>query len=163
MAKYTELYSEYLASGGAVPTAAFAEVSDDFEDLFTAYYCDREIGVETEELFAIKLNLRAAMVCPLYKARIAAYDGVLGKVGAASKVRTFNAGAQSGDVTVLPINSVSAQPNSKTSTAAYTNTETIEGETTDEALRLEEFYRKKVHDVKLQCLQEFENLFMRVY
>ena len=163
MAKYTELYSEYLASGGAVPTAAFAEVSDDFEDLFTAYYCDREIGVETEELFAIKLNLRASMVCPLYKARIAAYDGVLGKVGAASKVRTFNAGAQSGDVTVLPINSVSAQPNSKTSTAAYTNTETIEGETTDEALRLEEFYRKKVHDVKLQCLQEFENLFMRVY
>ena len=163
MAKYTELYSEYLASGGAVPTAAFAEVSDDFEDLFTAYYCDREIGVETEELFAIKLNLRAAMVCPLYKARIAAYDGVLGKVGAASKVRTFNAGAQSGDVTVLPINSISAQPNSKTSTAAYTNTETIEGETTDEALRLEEFYRKKVHDVKLQCLKEFENLFMRVY
>ena len=163
MAKYTELYSEYLASGGAVPTAAFAEVSDDFEDLFTAYYCDREIGVETEELFAIKLNLRAAMVCPLYKARIAAYDGVLGKVGAASKVRTFNAGAQSGDVTVLPINSLSAQPNSKTSTAAYTNTETIEGETTDEALRLEEFYRKKVHDVKLQCLKEFENLFMRVY
>ena len=163
MAKYTELYSEYLASGGAVPTAAFAEVSDDFEDLFTAYYCDREIGVETEELFAIKLNLRASMVCPLYKARIAAYDGVLGKVGAASKVRTFNAGAQSGDVTVLPINSISAQPNSKTSTAAYTNTETIEGETTDEALRLEEFYRKKVHDVKLQCLKEFENLFMRVY
>ena len=163
MAKYTELYSEYLASGGAVPTAAFAEVSDDFEDLFTAYYCDREIGVETEELFAIKLNLRASMVCPLYKARIAAYDGVLGKVGAASKVRTFNAGAQSGDVTVLPINSISAQPNSKTSTAAYTNTETIEGETTDEALRLEEFYRKKVHDVKLQCLREFENLFMRVY
>ena len=163
MAKYTELYSEYLASGGAVPTAAFAEVSDDFEDLFTAYYCDREIGVETEELFAIKLNLRASMVCPLYKARIAAYDGVLGKVGAASKVRTFNAGAQSGDVTVLPINSISAQPNSKTSTAAYTNTETIQGETTDEALRLEEFYRKKVHDVKLQCLKEFENLFMRVY
>ena len=163
MAKYTELYSEYLASGGAVPTAAFAEVSDDFEDLFTAYYCDREIGVETEELFAIKLNLRAAMVCPLYKARIAAYDGVLGKVGAASKVRTFNAGEQSGDVTVLPINSISAQPNSKTSTAAYTNTETIAGETTDEALRLEEFYRKKVHDVKLQCLKEFENLFMRVY
>ena len=163
MAKYTELYSEYLASGGAVPSAAFAEVSDDFEDLFTAYYCDREIGVETEELFAIKLNLRAAMVCPLYKARIAAYDGVLGKVGAASKVRTFNAGAQSGDVTVLPINSISAQPNSKTSTAAYTNTETVEGETPDEALRLEEFYRKKVHDVKLQCLQEFENLFMRVY
>ena len=163
MAKYTELYSEYLASGGAVPTAAFAEVSDDFEDLFTAYYCDREIGVETEELFAIKLNLRASMVCPLYKARIAAYDGVLGKVGAASKVRTFNAGEQSGDVTVLPINSISAQPNSKTSTAAYTNTETIGGETPDEALRLEEFYRKKVHDVKLQCLQEFENLFMRVY
>lgn len=163
MAKYTELYSEYLASGGAVPTAAFAEVSDDFEDLFTAYYCDREIGVETEELFAIKLNMRAAMVCPLYKARIAAYDGVLGKVGAASKVRTFNAGAQSGDVTVLPINSVSAQPNSKTSTAAYVNTEKVEGVTPDEALRLEEFYRKKVHDVKLQCLQEFENLFMRVY
>ena len=163
MAKYTELYSEYLARGGTVPTAAFAEVSDDFEDLFTAYYCDREIGVETEELFAIKLNLRAALFCPLYKARIAAYDGVLGKVGAASKVRTFNAGAQSGDVTVLPINSLSAQPNSKTSTAAYTNTETVEGETPDEALRLEEFYRKKVHDVKLQCLQEFENLFMRVY
>lgn len=163
MAKYTELYSEYLASGGAVPSANFAEVSDDFEDLFTAYYCDREIGVETEELFAIKLNMRAAMVCPLYKARIAAYDGVLGKVGAASKVRTFNAGAQSGDVTVLPINSVSAQPNSKTSTAAYVNTEKVEGVTPDEALRLEEFYRKKVHDVKLQCLQEFENLFMRVY
>ncbi len=163
MAKYTELYSEYLESGGAVPTTAFAEVSDDFEELFTAYYCDREIGVETEELFAIKLALRASMVCPLYKARIAAYDGVLGKVGAASKVRTFNAGAQSGDVTVLPINSVSAQPNSKTSTAAYTNTETVQGVTPDEALRLEEFYRQKVHDVKLQCLQEFENLFMRVY
>lgn len=42
MAKYTELFAEYLEGGGSLP-AAFAEIVG-FEDLFVARYCDKEIG-----------------------------------------------------------------------------------------------------------------------
>lgn len=90
MAKYTELLSEYLASGGELP-AAFAQI-EGFEDLFVAEYIDREIGYETPELFKIKLELLANLVIPPYLARITALENVSNKIIAPNKkrVRTGN-------------------------------------------------------------------------
>lgn len=57
MAKYTELFSEYLEGGGELP-AAFSQI-DGFEDLFIGHFIDKEIGFETEVLFTIKLETKA--------------------------------------------------------------------------------------------------------
>ena len=68
MAKYTELYADYLLNGGSIPTAF--NLIDGFNDLFTAYYCDKEIGFETETIFSIKLDLLASTILPQYKKHI---------------------------------------------------------------------------------------------
>ena len=68
MAKYTELYADYLIKGGSIPTAF--NLIDGFNDLFTAYYCDKEIGFETETIFSIKLDLLASTILPQYKKQI---------------------------------------------------------------------------------------------
>lgn len=68
MAKYTELLSEYLNHGGALP-AVFSQI-EGFETLFIGRYIDCEIGYETPELFSIKLETRANLVIPQYLRRI---------------------------------------------------------------------------------------------
>lgn len=68
MAKYTETLAEYMNNGGELP--AVFDTINGFSDLFVAKYIDREIGSETEDLFKIKLELKANLVIPAYKARI---------------------------------------------------------------------------------------------
>ena len=68
MARYTELFAEYLENGGELP-AVFSQI-EGFEDLFIGEYCDRELGFETPVLFTIKLETKANIVIPEYKQRI---------------------------------------------------------------------------------------------
>ena len=75
MAKYTELFAEYLESGGELP-AAFDEIVG-FKDLFIGNFIDKEIGFETEVLFAIKLETKANIVIPVYAERITALESKL--------------------------------------------------------------------------------------
>ena len=69
MARYTELYSEWLENGGQVP-AIFSEI-EGFEAMFTAWYADKEIGFETPILFEMKLQAYAEAYIPIYAAKIA--------------------------------------------------------------------------------------------
>lgn len=85
MAKYTELLSEYLENGGALP-AAFDNISG-FKTLFIGKYCDCEIGFETPVLFAIKLETRANAVIPAYAARIAAIESAMNNLSNPTKKR----------------------------------------------------------------------------
>ena len=168
MAKYTELFAEYLESGGELP-AAFQDI-EGFEDAFIQEYCDKEIGFETEALFYIKLEAKANIVIPLYKKKFDALDQALTQLGNPIKTRkrTFEGGERKGDETVLPINSMSATPSSLSKTEKFTDVETItdEGDTVDEAIKKAEFIRNADNEywsIFYSCLKEFGDLFMKVY
>lgn len=68
MAKYTELFNEWLEAGGELPPE-FSQIAD-FDNLFVGEYADSELGYETPTLFQLKLNQRAALVMPDYIIRI---------------------------------------------------------------------------------------------
>ena len=69
MAKYTELFAEYIEKGGQLP-ASFSLILG-FGDLFKKHYCDKEIGFETELLFYMKLEEKADLYMQKYADRIA--------------------------------------------------------------------------------------------
>lgn len=77
MAKYTELFIDYVRSGREMP--AIFEQIDGFESQFIANYADSEIGFETPDLFALKLENKANIVIPYYKEKIEVYDNLLAK------------------------------------------------------------------------------------
>ena len=66
MARYTELFSEWLEAGGVMP-AVFDTVEIDgvkLTDIFKAKYAAREIGFKTPTLFELKLNEYTAVLMP---------------------------------------------------------------------------------------------------
>lgn len=69
-AKYTEYFADWLAGGGVFP-AAFENTYplDNLKTNFTAYYIDREIGLETENLFNTKFELYANLYIAEYVKR----------------------------------------------------------------------------------------------
>ena len=165
MAKYTELLSEYLESGGELPAAL--DTIDGFKNLFIGRYMDCEIGFETETLFSAKLEFRANLVMPYYVKRLADLERVATAMANPSKVRntTVVAGEQTGRQWVLPINGNDVEPSAKTQNDSFTNTDnsTETGYTPDEAQRAQEYYNKGVVMLLAKCLDEFKGLFMGVY
>ena len=173
MARYTETLAQYIANGNSLPPE-FAQITG-FEDLFKKYYCDHEIGFETETIFALKLEMYADIVIPFYKTkleRIASawtlWDDPV-KTFEDSEELTFTGGAQHGETTDLPINSTSAQPNTMVDNAEYENsqdrtiTRTETGSTDDEATRRLEFITNAKRMVMFELLKEFKPCFMNIY
>lgn len=78
MARYTELFAEWLQDGGELP-AVFDQI-EGFADLFVGHFCDSEIGVETPELFGVKLEARANLVVPEYAEHITALENARAKL-----------------------------------------------------------------------------------
>lgn len=77
MAKYTQLYIDYLLNGGQNPTV-FTNI-ENFENRFIERYCDSEIGFETPELFKLKLEAKANVVIPFYVEKLNIYKNLLEK------------------------------------------------------------------------------------
>lgn len=173
MAKYTETLAEYLDNGNSLPTS-FSIITG-FEDLFKHYYCDKEIGFETELLFFMKLDMTAELNMQRYKDKIdrltAEWTLFANPTKTTSDTETneLDAGAQEGSTTELPMNSNISDPAVVNRTEAYRNvatrrlTRTEQGATEDEAMRRVEFVQKQVQDIKMQLLKEFNNCFMNVY
>ena len=168
MSKYTETLVEFLEGGGVLP-AAFAKI-EGFEDLFVARYCDKEIGFETEALFQIKLEERAAIILPAYVKRIQATEAAWLTVTdpTRTQTRTFASGEKRSSSSSLPLNSQTAQPSQTAKADAFTDTDTttFERMTPDEALCRAEYFQKLDGTAWIlldACLREFENLFMKVY
>ena len=78
---HTELLTQYIANNGGaekalpalfdkVPNITIDEEVTTFKDAFILNFCDREIGFETEELFALKLESRAKLVLPFYISKL---------------------------------------------------------------------------------------------
>lgn len=173
MAKYTETFAEYIASGYSLP-AEFADI-EGFEDLFKLHYCDKEIGFETEAIFAMKLQEKATLYIPLYVDRLARRATAYLGFDAPAKVRyesingTITNGAQKGTTTELPFDSATAKPSVINNTDEFANEEerTREeretGNTPDEIIKKIEFLNKSVYSLVEALLKEFDGLFMKVY
>lgn len=173
MAKYTELFIDYINDGGSLP-ASFETIGG-FTDMFKAFYCDKEIGFETEDLFAIKLQVYADLYVEKYKAKIDNYVTAFTHAINPIKVHyerydtTVNAGAQRAETIDLPINASTATPSSVTKSDAYVNTDAKvttreeSGVTVDEAFFILDKLNDKVHSIVLDLLKEFEPCFMRIY
>lgn len=173
MAKYTMLLQEYLANGGALPSS-FALING-FGDLFKKHYCDKEIGFETELLFAMKLEEYADIYMQAYADKIQRLASAYNLFDAGAKVRyteeykTFTGGQQHAETTELPFDSTTADPSLINESAEYTNsdtranTETETGGTLDELQRRVEFLNTKVHVLIVELLEVFKPLFMGVY
>lgn len=178
MAKYTETLADYLAGGRDLP-AEFAQING-FADLFVGKYVDHEIGFETEDLFEIKLELKAALVIPIYKERLDQLNAAIARESNAAKTieehsqDEVNAGEQNGSVTELPIYAgelvgYEAEPNRTQHTDEFTNTSTRDYARTESGLSLYEAYEivrsleRDVFNLKSMLLNEFAGLFMGVY
>lgn len=177
MAKYTELFKDYLEGGGALPSSSFALIPD-FEDLFKERYCGSEIGFETEALFAIKLDMKARLVMPVYAARLAAIDAAMNKLKTPLKERTEKRGfgkqhsetENDGSGTDLPYDAEDATPSTLSHNEGsadvdyhednYTYTDYV---TIDENLRIIQELGSKRDGLIEKCLEEFKPLFMGVY
>ena len=73
----TELFTQYIENNGGadsalpslfdkIPSITIDDEVTKFKDAFVLNFCDREIGFETEALFALKLEGRAKLVIPRY-------------------------------------------------------------------------------------------------
>ena len=73
----TELFTQYIANNGGadaalpslfnkIPSITIDDETTTFKDAFVLNFSDREIGFETESLFALKLEGRAKLVIPRY-------------------------------------------------------------------------------------------------
>lgn len=173
MAKYTELFIDYVNDGGIVPSS-FSLISG-FEELFLRHYCDHEIGFETEKLFEIKLQEKADLFMQAYADRIQQlanawleYDAPV-KTHYTVETRKFNAGQQEGNTTELPIDSEIATPSITTRANAYENNELhtnkIEdyGASYDEAQKRVDYLNERVKSLLVKLLDEFKPCFMQVY
>ena len=74
---HTELFTQYIANNGGadsalpslfdkIPSITIDDETTTFKDAFVLNFCAREIGFETEALFALKLEGRAKLVIPRY-------------------------------------------------------------------------------------------------
>lgn len=174
MAKYTTLYIDYVRGGGVIPSA-FALIQN-FETLFLERYGDRELGFETEDLFAIKLDLKANLVMGEYASKIAQYDELIQELSDPTDIKITEKytdkttlGEQRSTSTELPMDSDTATPN------LVNNSDEVENEmehdmernqyeprnASDLTLRLD--YLMKRTNLVEKCLDQFESLFMGVY
>ncbi len=173
MAKYTMLLAEYLEKGGQLP-ASFSQI-EGFEDLFKAWYCDKELGFETELLFNMKLNAYAELYVGSYAEKIRRKAQAWLEFDAPVKVTyetddtTFNAGATKGKTTELPFNASTANPSLINENDAYENTNgrvlrrEESGKDDDQVIRALEFLNKEVKSLVKELLDEFKPCFMAVY
>lgn len=177
MAKYTKLLAEYLDDGGVLPSASFALITD-FEDLFKERFCGCELGFETEALFALKLDLKARLVMPLYAARISAVDGAISRLETPLKKRTetrdygkqHSETENDGNFTDLPFDATTATPSNKSHSEGSADVDARKDTftyadyvTMDENMRIIEELSSSREGLVEKCLEEFKPLFMGIY
>ena len=195
---HTELFTQYIANNGGaenalpslfdkVPTITIDDEVTTFKDAFILNFCDREIGFETEELFALKLESRAKLVLPFYISKLnqlASIDYINAKRTESEKrtntgnitdggkdtntrfkgenplidtTLTFNAKA----VTEQEINEIGYGKNTNT-----TGSENVTREYTDSGIEARDLYERVLNDtmnVWNEIFKKFDSLFMQVW
>lgn len=189
MARYTELFSEWLENGGVFP-AIFNNVTvpptnEKLTNLFTCRYADREIGFETPTLFALKFEGLANELMTEFDRALKAYNYALHAIETPTKQRTRSGsiertyGQKKQNTWEQPTaigGNIDIELEDKTSqgitiSAEVKDTETyngyLEGETgltVDEALRVKEDLINADFKNYIQVfLDKFDKLFMQIF
>lgn len=196
---HTELFTQYIGNNGGaenalpslfdkVPNIVIDDEVTTFKDAFILNFCDREIGFETEELFALKLESRAKLVLPFYVNKLkqlASIDYIRAKRTETEK-RTNTGNITDGgkdtntrfkgenpliDTAALSFNAkaVSEQETNEIGYGKNTNTTGIENVTrehTDGKIATRDLYERVLNDTKNvwdEIFAKFESLFMQVW
>ena len=196
--KYTELFTEYIANNGGAENAVpslFDKVPNlttdgevtTFKDAFILNFCDREIGFETEELFALKLESRAKLVLPFYINKLKQLESIdyINAKRTESETRAITGNITDGGKdtntrfkgenplidTDLTFNakSVSEQEKNEVGYGKNTNTtgsENVTREFTDSGIEARDLYERVLKDtlnVWNEIFKKFDSLFMQVW
>ena len=160
MALYTETFAEWVAGGGEWP-AEFGRWGG-LQEAFYARYCARELGYETEALFALKFAAMAAEAIPEWFARRVAFEEAEGDYENPVKKTTSTLGATRGTSSELPFSGAEATPSVVSKTDEVVNTVESSGLTPAEVEAKAEFLGK-IRGFERGCLDAFEPLFMQVF
>lgn len=170
MAFYTETLRDYLNHGNELPESfgLISRTGYDFNTLFYEYYADREIGFETEELFALKVKKIADLYIPDYVKIIENYESVIEALKAKSK-KTESL-TENGKITTrqfdLPIagETTGINPSGIGETEPTNNkTTTTNEESADELTRKIDWLMGQEKNAIEQLLEKFERCFMQVF
>lgn len=160
--KYTELLTEYVESHGGVEQAfpaLFYKVPDvtadgitvKFYEAFLLEFCTREIGFETEALFALKFEGRAQRVLP-------AYIKVLNDLATVKAEDTAGAITSEFEYPETGSDTVTASPSAlRHQTTNVTEESAIEQSDTFENLA------RRQRDIWQDIFREFDGIFMQIY
>lgn len=195
---HTELLTQYIANNGGadkalpslfdkVPNITVDDEVTTFKDAFILNFCDREIGFETEELFALKLESRAKLVLPFYinkLKQLASIDYINAKrtetekrtntgniIDSGKDTNTRFKGENPLIDTTLTFNAkaVSEQEQNEVGYGKNTNTtgsENVTREYTDDNLATRDLYERVLNDTKnvwSEIFTKFDSLFMQVW
>ena len=195
---HTELFTQYIANNGGaenalpslfdkVPNITVDNEVTTFKDAFILNFCEREIGFETEELFALKLESRAKLVLPFYIIKLkqlASIDYINAK-RTESETRTTTGNITDGgkDTNTRfkgenPLIDTSLTFNAKAVTEQETNeigygkntnttgSENVTREYTDSGIEARDLYERVLNDtmnVWNEIFKKFDSLFMQVW
>jgi len=167
MAKYTETLIDYMRAGGVLP--ALFEQIDGFPDLFVQRFCDYEIGFETPELFAQKLDGASKRFIPFYKTLIDSQNELIAKLTTSYErihTTTANLGEQESQSWAYPYNTTNdINPAARTvaTPTINTTTEKSSGYTPDELARMIELSSNIKNNLLDELLDKFKNCFMIIF
>ena len=170
MAFYTETLREYINNGNSLPESfgLIAQTGYDFNTIFFEHFADREIGFETEELFALKVKKVADLWIPQYVKMIQNYDSIIEALKAKTKksetitenekvtTRQFDlpvAGATDG---INPSGIGETDP-------TRAKTTTTSDESADELTRKVDWLLGQEKNALMDLLERFERCFMQVF
>ena len=195
---HTELFTQYIANNGGaenalpslfdkVPNITIDDEVTTFKDAFILNFCEREIGFETEELFALKLEARAKLVLPFYinkLKQLVSIDYINAK-RTESETRTTTGNITDGGKdtntrfkgenplidTTLTFNAkaVTEQETNEIGYGKNTNTtgsENVTREYTDSGIEARDLYERVLNDtmnVWNESFKQFDSLFMQVW
>lgn len=170
MAFYTETLREYLNHGNQLPESfnLIAQTGYDFNTIFYEHFADREIGFETEELFALKVKKVADVWIPQYVKTIRNYDSTLEaiKANVTKTTVTENLGDTTDKSYDLPTaDDVSGiTPTGVAKSAPITNETVTSVEQRPSDLEKKANWFTKMKDNAItSLLSKFENCFMQVF
>ena len=167
MAKYTETLVDYIEAGGTLP-ALFEDIAG-FADLFGQRFCDYEIGFETPELFAQKLEGSAKIYLPSYKKLIDAQSALISKLSTGydrEHITTTTLGEQDSKSWAYPFNGASdVNPAARTLSTETVNTvsERSTAYTPDELARMIELAESVKRNILNELLDKFKTCFMIIF
>ena len=170
MAFYTETLREYINHGNELPESfnLITQTGYDFNTIFYEHFADREIGFETEELFALKVKKVADLYIPDYVKIIENYESIIEALKA--KTKKSETITENEKITTrqfdLPVAGVTDGINPSgigETDPTRAKTTTTSDESPDELTRKVDWLLGQEKNALMDLLERFERCFMQVF